>query len=757
MAKRLSEKKGRGIRRFRILFQGIVQGVGFRPFLYRATHRFGLSGFVKNTARGVVLEIEGRQVDSCIGYILSHLPPLSKIDHTEIREIAILNSDTFRIEASDQADSYDILVSPDVALCGNCQREMGDKEDRRFQYPFINCTDCGPRFTIIRDLPYDRPKTTMERFPMCPECRAEYGDPLDRRYHAQPVSCYYCGPTLTFHPTITDKVDPLTQAVHFLKSGKVVALKGLGGYHLGCLASSEPAVARLRSKKRRDQKPFALMGTMEMVDQHCQISAVEKELLADPAAPILLLKRRRESSLAETVAPGINRVGFMLPYSPLHLRLLQEVAEPLVMTSANFSDEPIIFSEDIPALLELSDGVLSHDRPINMYADDSVAEVVDDHIYMVRRSRGYAPRPLNLKRKSPAAILALGAMEKTNFTLLFSNRAVISQYIGNTDSPAAIEAERIAIRHYMKLFSFTPEILVVDKHPGYANRELAGEFHDTRLIEVQHHRAHIGALLAERGEEGEILGISMDGTGFGDDGNIWGGEFFYGNRRRLERFGHLKNLFLPSGDQAVREPWRFALSILFSLYGDDGLNRSAELNFPAKSSLLFEVIKKNLSGAFTSSCGRLFDAAAVFSGLGFKSSYEGELPQKLQSLAEKSSLTDKSYPVEYEDDHGNIVVNLLPSFDALIGDSGSTEDRARRFHQTLAASFLAVAERARDNHGISRVGLSGGVFQNSLLLKLSSDLLGKNGFEVLTHCEIPPNDGNISLGQAYLAAGILEG
>lgn len=746
--------------RYRILIKGIVQGVGFRPFLYRAAKKYNLCGFVKNTSRGVILEVEGEDsaVKEFISFIINEPPPLSLIEHYETREIELQQSKEFEILSSEADGEGELLVSPDIAICDNCRAEMFSPEDRRYNYPFINCTDCGPRFSIIRDLPYDRPKTTMKDFPMCPECEKEYKNPNDRRYHAQPVSCYQCGPTLTLYESGSGKkitADLLDTAAQKLRQGYIVAVKGLAGYHLACRAAAAEPVARMRELKGRETKPFAMMGTLEMIKQHAAVSEKEKELLYSTASPILLLKRKKKSNIAHPVAPGLQELGFMLPYTPIHLLLLQKVKEPLVMTSANITDEPIIYKDDLDAVGKLCDYILTNDREIRIFADDSVGRVFEDHYYMIRRSRGFAPLPLRMPLESKKTILALGPMLKTTFTFLFKGKAIISQYIGDTDSPASIEAEKTAIAHFMKLFSVKPDLLVVDKHPGYPNREICIDFKDLPVVEIQHHKAHVGSLLAERHELDRIIGISMDGTGYGDDGTIWGGEFFVGDYKQMSRFGHLKYLFLPSGDKAAKEPWRFALSVLYSLFGSEGKTKEFAAPFGRKGELLVEVIEKEAGGILTSSCGRVFDAAAALLGIGNFNSYEGEMPIKLQAAAEGSRVVGKTYDFTIEKEADGHILNLLPTFRDLTADKGESVDKAMIFHHTLARGFVKMAEIGRDEHHINKVGLTGGVFQNALLLRLTKELLTKKGFEVLIHRQVPTNDGGVSLGQAFLAVPLV--
>lgn len=748
-------------KRFRILITGIVQGVGFRPFLYRTAQTTHLSGFVQNTSRGVILEVEGEAEN--IGVFLSHIhrnpPPLSRIEDVRAEEIELRFTNTFQIIPSEENGQGESMVSPDIALCENCRAELFDPGDRRYLYPFINCTDCGPRFSIIQALPYDRPKTTMKGFVKCPACETEYQRPADRRYHAQPISCYDCGPRLSIagpgEMAITG--DPLDYAGQQIDAGHIVAIKGLGGYHLACRALSSEAVLRLRELKGRESKPFALMGSLDMIRRHTHVSPAEEALLLSPAAPVVLLRKRAGSTISGAVAPGLADIGFMLPYTPVHLLILEKVAEPLVMTSANIAGEPIIYTDDFDQLRALSDCILTHDRDIRIFTDDSVVQVFSDRPYMVRRSRGFVPLPLKLPFHCQKTILALGPMLKTTFTFLFGNKAIIGQHIGDTDSPTAIEAEKKAIEHAMDLFSLKPDLLVIDKHPGYPNRELAAQFPGVRVVEIQHHQAHIGSLLAECGQTGTILGISLDGTGYGDDGQIWGGEFFIGDYRGLSRFGHLSYLFLPSGDKAAKEPWRFALSVLYTLYGRGEKTLAFAARFGKLGEQVLEVIVKRVGGIFTTSGGRIFDAAACLLGLGDVNHYEGELPARLQACAESfTGMGEERDNFSIEKTGSGYTLDLVSALRGIIEDGKDKEEKAYIFHLALAKGLAAMAGIARVEHGIDRVGLSGGVFQNTLLLKLTRDLLLKDGFEVLIHAEAPTNDGGISLGQAFLAAGILQ-
>jgi hydrogenase maturation protein HypF len=737
--------------RLRLHFSGIVQGVGFRPFLYRSAEKFQLKGFVKNTSAGVTLEVEGGRLPEFVRYITRHAPPLSHIETLRLEEIPVRHSREFIILESDPRGQKNLMVSPDIALCPNCKKEMADSADRRHNYPFTNCTDCGPRFTIIEALPYDRPLTTMKRFTMCPDCRREYESPADRRYHAQPVSCPNCGPKLKLRIKGKEsKGDPLAGALKILKADKVLAVKGIGGYHLAC-RTSQKALARLRHLKKRERKPFALMANLDMIRGVCRVTSKEKELLQSPAAPIVLLEAMPGNRLSPLSAPGQGRIGFMLPYSPLHRLLIETMDEPLVMTSANRSDEPIIFQDKAAELPALSDAMLTHDRPIRAFADDSVVCSFAKEIYFFRRSRGFVPLPIRLPFSSPRTVLALGGMLKTTFTLLHGNRALVSQHIGDTETTSALAAEKQAIGHFLKLFALRPRIIAIDYHPAYPNRLLAADFPDAEVIEVQHHRAHIASLLAESGETGKVLGIALDGSGYGDDGTIWGGEFFLGGLNGLERAGHLLPIFLPGGDAAAREPWRTALSLLLALGAEKEAGRFAR-KFGRQGDQVYEAIVQRRGGVMTTGCGRLFDGVAALLGLGERNSYEGELPSLLQAEAEKAGPQKQPYPYAIEKKGGLPVLNMLLAVEAMLADEKSRAEKARCFHLTLAHGLLDMASHCVGASGIRKAALSGGVFQNTLLLKMGRNLLQENGFQVLHHTRVPANDGGISLGQAALAA-----
>lgn len=740
--------------RLRIRISGVVQGVGFRPFLYRAAKKYALTGTVKNRGAGVVLEVQGENLQGFIRHVEGDAPPLSHIETLSWERIPERKEKEFAILESKGRGTRDVMVPPDIALCRACAREMQDPADRRYRYPFTNCTDCGPRFTLIEGLPYDRSKTTMKKFAMCPACRKEYADPGDRRYHAQPVSCPDCGPVLQLRVRgRIDKQEPLAKAIALLGKGKVVAVKGIGGFHLACQAGNPRALERLRRFKGRERKPFALMATLAMIRGHCRVTDDEKRLLQSPESPIVLLRARPGDRLLRLSAPGHNRIGFMLPYSPLHRLLVEGVGEPLAMTSANIADEPILFDDRAPELPRLCDAVLGHDRPILSFADDSLAAVFERAPYFLRRSRGYVPLPIALPFTAKKTVLALGGMLKTTFCLLTGDRAFVGPHIGDTESNTALAAERRAARHFMRLFSLRPEVVVIDKHPAYPNRLLAAEFPKAKIVEVQHHQAHVASVLAENNEAGPTIGIALDGTGYGDDGTVWGGEFFAGGLGGMRRVGHLRPLFLPGGDAAAREPWRMALSLL-QAGGEGRRARLLAARHGRKGAQVLESVSERRGGVLTSSCGRLFDGVACLLGLGAVNSYEGELPALLQAEAERAKPAGKAYRHALARENGMLVLDMLPAVAAMLADRGSRAQKARHFHEALADALLAAALLLGREAKTTTAALSGGVFQNILLLKMVKERLERNGFRVLRHRRLPANDGGVSLGQAALAAAL---
>jgi hydrogenase maturation protein HypF len=756
-----------------ITISGIVQGVGFRPHVYLMAHRLQLRGFVGNRGASVLVEVEGdpNALDQFVSDLTNAPPPLARIDDLRWSSRPPRGDPSFRIEPSEVDPASPIFISPDVATCEDCLAELFDPRDRRYRYPFLNCTNCGPRLTIITGAPYDRERTSMAAFAMCPACRAEYEDPTDRRFHAQPIACPTCGPRLTFlersgRPVETS--DPIARAAEALRDGMIGAIKGLGGYHLVCIAGtrdprSEPAVAELRSRKHRDEKPFALMvGDLAAVRAICEVSRDEESLLVSTRRPIVLLRRRPSALVAEGVAPRDPWRGVMLPYTPLHHLLLRELdGIPLVMTSGNRSDEPIAY-EDRDALERLAgiaDFFLVHDRPIHLRCDDSVTRVVAGLELPIRRSRGDAPRPLALPVECRVPTLALGGQLKATFAMGRGRHAFLSHHIGDLDHYQAFRAYTEAIAHYRRLFDLRPEVLVHDLHADYASTQYAREHAGSTLVMgVQHHHAHMASCMAENDLDEPVIGVAFDGTGFGTDGTIWGGEFLMGDYRAFQRLAHLRPVAMPGGDRAIHEPWRMAVSYLADA-GQDVAMLSGGI--PASSLRVVEtMIVRRINAPTTSSAGRLFDAVAALAGVRQEVSYEGQAAIELEWLA-SGVAADGAYAFDVvETREGTppvetLVLDMRPTIVEVVRDvRRGTAPAAigRRFHATIVEMIARVCDRLRAKTGVDAVVLSGGVFLNALLAEGAVARLTIDGFRVYRHRRVPPNDGGLSLGQLAIAA-----
>ena len=755
--------------------RGIVQGVGFRPFVYGLATRHRLAGFVRNEAGRVVIEVEGEPpvLDQFLAELADHPPPLALVEHLSWACQTPRGDSTFQIEESTAGASGAVFVSPDVATCADCLAELFDPGDRRFRYPFLNCTNCGPRLTIVTGAPYDRARTTMAGFVMCAACRAEYENPTNRRFHAQPTACPECGPHLRLldaggQPIPT--ADPLARFATALLDGKIGALKGLGGYHLACDARNPAAVAELRRRKHRDEKPFAVMvPDLPGAARWCHIEQAEEELLRSPRAPIVLLRKHavqptapaESGGITDAVAPGNPDLGVMLPYTPLHHLLVRAVGGiPLVMTSGNRSNEPIAFEGDAPdQLAGIADLFLTHDRPIRVRCDDSVTRVVDGVELPLRRSRGYAPRPIALPFDCPRPVLAVGAQLKATFALAHGRQVFLSHHLGDLDHFRAFRAFERDVGLFEDLLAIRPEWLVHDLHPDYAStgyvRDRASRSR-TALLAVQHHHAHLASCMAENGLTGPVIGVTFDGTGYGTDGSVWGGEFLIGDYSRFRRAGHLRSVALPGGEQAIREPWRMALAHLT----DAGDSRSLAGVHPTEERVVRMMLDRRLNAPPTSSAGRLFDAIASIAGVRQRVTYEGQAAIELEWLAAETH-PDAVYPFELAskpagDSPGTVlVVDTRPLIRAVARDAGGGVDArviARRFHSTLVEVIAAVCIHVRAESGLDRVALSGGVFLNALLTHEVSTRLARDGFRVFRHRLVPPNDGGLSLGQVAIAA-----
>jgi hydrogenase maturation protein HypF len=753
---------------------GIVQGVGFRPFVYDLATRIGLHGFVKNRSGNVLIEVEGeaQALDRFIAELTIRPPTLARIDEVKWIPGSPQGDLEFRIESSEIDITGSIFVAPDIATCDDCLRDLFDPLDRRYHYPFVNCTNCGPRLTIIQGAPYDRVRTTMAAFTMCAACRSEYENPGDRRYHAQPIACPTCGPSLQVFDSdgrIVEGLDPLAHATRSLKQGAVVALKSLGGYHLACLANDDRAVAELRRRKHRDEKPLAVMvRDLQAALDLCEMTEAEQELLASTRRPIVLLRLREGAPLAEGIAPRNPFLGVMLPYTPLHHLLMNELGGlPLVMTSGNRSDEPIAYDDEeaLERLVGIADVFLSNNRPIHMRCDDSVTRIVAGAELPLRRSRGDAPQPIALLRPCQQPSLALGGQLKSTFALGRDRHAFLSHHLGDLDHYEAYRAFVAAVGHYERLFNIKPELLVHDLHPDYATsgyaRERAGS-EGIKLLGIQHHHAHLTSCMAENRLDEPIIGVVFDGTGYGTDGAVWGGEFLVGDYRTFRRGAYLRYVGMPGGERAIREPWRMAAAHLVD--AEMGIESFGERLLLTHFGIIQKMIEKQINTPLTSSVGRLFDAVAALAGIRDRVSYEGQAAMELEWLATREP-TDGCYPFEIASFEGTkggdapLIVDTRPTIRSVVEDvkRGATPARiARRFQTTLVDLIVSVCEQLRRQTAIEAVALSGGVFLNALLTGEALTRLAGEGFRVYRHRLVSPGDGGLSLGQLAIAAATTE-
>jgi hydrogenase maturation protein HypF len=752
--------------RVRARVEGTVQGVGFRPFVYRLAGELELGGWVLNDSRGVLLEVEGspRASDEFLRRLESEAPPLAVIERVDAETVSPSGAAGFTIRPSPSGGDVSAAVTADTATCADCLRELFDPADRRYRYPFINCTNCGPRFTIVRGVPYDRPLTTMAGFEMCADCRGEYEDPSDRRFHAQPNACPACGPAVSLvgggslspgGETASAGGDTISVAAGRLRAGAILAVKGIGGYHLACRADDEAAVARLRGRKHREDKPFALMvATLEAAGELVELSALERELLAAPARPIVLARRRPDADVAEPVAPGANELGVMLPYSPLHHLLLADLGTPLVLTSGNVSDEPIAFTDEdaLERLAPLADLFLVHDRPIETRTDDSVVRISAGRPLFVRRSRGSVPDSLALPGGAGQPLLACGAELKNTFCLAKGERAWVSHHIGDLANYETLRSFTDGIDHFQRLFDVDPKVVVHDLHPEYLSTKYALEREDVRLIGVQHHHAHLAAALAEYGETGPAVGVIYDGAGWGGDGTVWGGEILFGDRRQFERMGNLRAVPLPGGERAVREPWRMAVAWLT----EAGCETDEPLMSvdPVRRRAVGELVRTDdrRLAPLTSSVGRLFDAVAALCGVRTTINYEGQAAVELERVAQGDG---RPYPIELARDGTLDPRPLIRELAADVRRGEPVHALAARFHAGLAVATVEAACRAASTRSVDVVVLSGGVFLNRRLLALVERGLSERGLRVLVPRRLPPGDGGISFGQAAVAAAQL--
>jgi len=739
---------------YRIKVFGSVQGVGFRPFVYRIASELSLKGFVLNSPEGVLIEVEGPKevLDKFLINLQKEKPPLAHIYSLELEVLPEKGYKTFEIRKSSEGGKKEVFVLPDIATCEECLKELFDPTNRRYRYPFINCTNCGPRFSIIERLPYDRKNTTMRKFKMCPACEREYNDPSDRRFHAQPNACPVCGPWIELYTIggkfIADREGALKKTVDLLREGKIVAIKGLGGFHLACDATNEKALKLLRERKRRGEKPFAVMfKDLDQIKEYAQISPFEEAVILSPETPIVLVKRKEGTDLGEAVAPYLKKVGVFLPYTPLHHLLLREFGKPLVMTSANLSDEPIVKDNDeaFKRLKVLADYILLHNRDIANRVDDSVVRVIGERRVFIRRSRGFAPMPIVLPFKLKRKVLAVGGHKKNVVAIAWDNKVVLSQHIGDLETVPATRFFEEAINTLKRLYDFEEEVVVCDLHPRYYSTQWAKNYSREAgkpLIQIQHHHAHALSLMADTSlKEGEeIFAITWDGTGYGTDGTVWGGEFLRASYNSFERVSYFKPFRLLGGEKAVKETRRVALSILFDLYGNDfsKFPQTVLKTFrPKEVEFLYKAHQKGINAPLTSSAGRLFDAVASLLGIKQVLSYEGQSGAIMEDLYDPS--VKDFYPFAFD----GKTIDWKPLFEALIADRSPLEVKVSRFINTLAR---IVKEVVQQKGGNLKVGLTGGVFQNKPLTEKVIELLGRD--RVLIHQKVPPGDGGLALGQA---------
>lgn len=748
------------IKRRRIQIQGIVQGVGFRPFVYRLAVGLGLDGWVCNGPGGVLIEAQGEAATLARFELAlaAEAPPLAVITSLESSSVSPLADAGFRIVASSSGEGRPPL-SPDCDVCADCLAELFDPADRRYRYPFINCTNCGPRYSIITATPYDRPATTMAAFPMCQACAAEYTDPADRRFHAQPIACPVCGPQLRLVTAAGHSVagEPMAEAVAALRAGRIVAIKGIGGYHLAVDPCNGAAVRELRRRKRRDEKPFALLTeSLTSAAQLVKMTAVEERFLTGVERPILLLRKKEGNPIAPEVAPANGYFGLMLPAAPLHYLLLRDNFPALVMTSANYSDEPLLYREDevLQRLAGVADLFLVHDRAIHAPSDDSVIRVFRSHPLLLRRSRGYVPRAIRVP-ELVRPVLGTGGELKATVCLAAGGEAFLSRHLGDLKNPATLAVYGDSITALQQITAIAPAVVGYDLHPDYLSSGVAASFNDLQQRGVQHHHAHLAACMAENLLEGEVIGVIFDGAGYGEDGTIWGGEFLVGGYGGYYRAGHLRPLRLPGGDVAATQPWRMAVAVLYQLHGDGLFELPLDClqAVPAaERSILLQMLAKGLNSPLTSSCGRLFDAVAALLGIRSRMSYEGQAAIELEGVAEQGSGT-RLYPFVL-DSEKTLQLDWRPLMAALLADIMAglpAAEIAAAFHRSLAAATTAVCREIRRQSGLGRVALSGGVFQNRLLSEALLGLLESDGFTVYTHRLVPPNDGGLALGQAMIA------
>jgi len=749
------------MKRAEIGITGIVQGIGFRPYIYNLAQKHFIRGWVFNNEKGVFIDAEGEDghLDQFVQEIPELAPPLARIESFQVKHLDPLGYTTFEIRKSEEAQDKFVLISPDVATCDQCFSELFSPENFRYRYPFINCTLCGPRFTIIKDIPYDRHKTTMAPFIMCPVCQKEYEDPSDRRFHAQPNACAACGPSLQLTDRGGGNVsgDPIKKTLDLLAQGQIIAIKGLGGFHLACDAKNQDAVSSLRSRKYREDKPFAVMcRDLEEVREYCDVNEEEEKLLLSVQRPIVILRRKEHSAIAQAVAPYQDTFGVMLPYTPLHHLLLNGPLKALVMTSGNVCDEPISYKngEAYERLFKIADHFLFHNREIHMRCDDSVTRTFEGKPFILRRSRGYVPLPIKLPY-SLEMILACGGELKNTFCLTRGPYAFVSHHIGDLENLETLTSFEEGIEHFKKIFYIEPKAVAYDLHPDYLSTQYALSTPNVPRIGVQHHHAHIVSVMAENGMEGDVIGVALDGTGFGLDGTIWGGEFIKANLGDFNRLAHLKKVPMPGSTMAIKEPWRMAMVYLSEAFGEEAVKLKIDLIKRIDSQkwdILKRAIEKKINTPWTSSMGRLFDAISSLLSIRDEVHYEGQAAIELELIADQG--VKEGYPLTIHQDKTPMVIDPAEMIRGIVRDLIDGAPSARisgKFHRTVARLIVDTCEAIRSKEDLNRVALSGGVFQNIFLLSLVTEGLRRSGFDVYTHHLVPTNDGGISLGQAVIA------
>lgn len=778
--------------RYVIKVQGMVQGIGFRPFVANLASSLGIKGTVRNTGAAVLIEVEGRPeaTEEFLLRLKREAPPLAHIRFIDVTKAPVMHETEFSIAESAAAPLESVFPLPDLGICAECERELFEPHNRRYRYPLINCTQCGPRFTITEKLPYDRKHTSMKAFPLCPACHREYTDPMNRRYHAEPISCPQCGPGIRLldgegRPIETS--DLFNQLHQALLQGKVVAVKGIGGFHLMCDAKSEEAVQRLRRRKKRDPKPLALMiRDIETIRKYCHLSIVEERILASEKRPILLLRKKDTTGLADGIAPNNRYLGIMLPYTPIH-HLLFHTESPregnsldsLVATSGNLSHEPISYrdAEAVSGLAGIADYLLLHDREILVPADDSVLGIFRGEEYPLRRARGYVPLPVDCaklsslwesEKKPIPSILACGGQLKNTFCINQGKQFFLSQHIGDLENLKTYEAFIKGIAHFQSLLGVIPEAVAFDRHPDYLSTEYASSSDIPIKIPIQHHKAHIASCMADNGLDEKVIGVAFDGSGYGEDGAVWGGEFFVGDYNEFTRFGHFEYVKMPGGDAAVREPWRMALAYIYgaglplesagTFYGVK-IRGVPFLNaVPSdKIWMVHHLLSKDAHSPLTSSVGRLFDGVSALLGIQSTVYYEGQAAVTLENMAVCTD--DETYPIILSKDCRPFVIGWRPMVQEIVSDMAAGVPASRiagKFHRSVARSILEACLAIALETGLTKVVLGGGVFQNMILLQESVRLLETHGFQVFVHHQVPTNDGGIALGQAVMAMAHLK-